>query len=565
MSMSLKTIPLCQLQRSKINVRKTDKTADIEQLAASIEAHGLLENLVVSPLGSSRGVAPMYDVVAGSRRHAALTLLVKRRKIEKDFPVPCQVRKPNGGNPLELSLAENVERAPLHPADQFEAFAKLHADGLSTDDIALRFGLTPSLVAQRLRLAAVSPRLVAEYRKGEMTLEQLIAFTLSDDPALQEEAWFGLGYYDMPAHEIRRFLTQSKVGAGDRRARFVGAKAYEDAGGIILRDLFDEADEGYFEDSRLLDRLAAEKLEQEAVSVRSEGWKWVAVALDPETLRTARFARARTIEATLSKKEEKRFAKLAERYDALIAELEDNEDETPEGLERVSQELAALQAKKEVWPEAEKARAGVLIALNADGAVVIDRGLVRPEDQPSQERESANAPAVKVRGPYPESLLLDLSAHRTAALREVLAGQPGHALTALLVCLADSVILDGLSQGCIGIGTHVADLERASKSVAQSKAVMAFLERHTQWQERLAGGEDLWERIASLDASQRMSLLAHCVSATVTALRQRGDTVTGRRRPIVSRSGSTSTWPIGGVRRSRIASARSPRSKSSRP
>lgn len=40
MSLSLKAIPLCQLQRSKINVRKTEKTADIEQLAASIRLDG---------------------------------------------------------------------------------------------------------------------------------------------------------------------------------------------------------------------------------------------------------------------------------------------------------------------------------------------------------------------------------------------------------------------------------------------------------------------------------------------------------------------------------------------
>ena len=64
-------------------------------------------------------------MVAGGRRLAALKLLAKRKRIASDFPVPCHVVSPDEA--AEVSLAENIVRTPLHPADQFEAFSKLPA------------------------------------------------------------------------------------------------------------------------------------------------------------------------------------------------------------------------------------------------------------------------------------------------------------------------------------------------------------------------------------------------------------------------------------------------------
>ena len=163
-----------------------------------------------------------------------------------------------------MSLAENVVRTPLHPADQFEAFSKLRAQGLGVEDIAARFGITPKTVQQRLKLAAVSPRLMAVYRDGEMDLDQLVAFTITDDHEAQERVWFDNPAYDRQPHALRRTLTQTLVEGSDRRARYIGAEAYEQAGGTVIRDLFRTDDEAYFTDSQLLDRLVSEKLAEEA-------------------------------------------------------------------------------------------------------------------------------------------------------------------------------------------------------------------------------------------------------------------------------------------------------------
>jgi len=503
MSAALKMIPLCQLQRSKINVRKTGCDAGLEELAASIEAHGLLENLVVSK-APPKGEEPRYDVAAGGRRLAALKLLARRKKIARDHAVPCQLRA--GDALLELSLAENLMRAPLHPADQYDAFAALKSEGLPIEDIAARFGLSPTVVQQRLKLAAVSPRLIAEYRKDEMTLEQLMAFAISDDHGAQEAVWFENPYADVSAHSIRRLLTRSHVDGRDRRARFIGAKAYEAAGGIVVRDLFDAENEGYFTDSQLLDRLVAERLEAEAAPVRQEGWLWVEMWPEADFERLNQFGRAKTIAVRLSKKDEKRLTKLGERYDELVSLVEDDsEQEGSDELDRVSEELEALQARTIAWADNAKASSGAVVFLNSDGRPTFQRGLIRPEDrkpEPRRDKQAATESSAATTG-YSEALLADLSAHRTAALREVLATNPDKALTALLEVLVRVVFFDAYPECCLKIVPSLTDLGRYSKSVGESKAAASSFERHAHWQGRLPPAETLWPWLEALGEMDR--------------------------------------------------------------
>jgi len=234
----VRMIPLSKLVPSLANVRKTGRDVGIEELAASIVAHGLLQNVAVRPVLDGEGKETgKFEVVAGGRRLAALKLLAKRKAILKNYPVPCALVTVFSGE--EVSLAENIFQAPMHPADQYEAFARLHVEqGQSAEDIAARFGVTPAVVKQRLRLGAVSPVLMNIYREGEMSLEQLMAFTITDDHALQERVWRELTW-NKSKEMIRRLLTEGHVDCTDRRVRFVGIEDYEAAGGHVVRDLFD--------------------------------------------------------------------------------------------------------------------------------------------------------------------------------------------------------------------------------------------------------------------------------------------------------------------------------------
>jgi ParB family chromosome partitioning protein len=164
--MTIQIIPLNHLVPSTANVRKTRASLGIDELAASIAAHGLLQNLQVRPSAKGR-----FEVVAGGRRLAALKVLAKHKQIAKDFKVPCHVLDTEDAH--EISLAENVVRLAMHPADQFAAFQGLLDQGKGVEDIAARFGVSVAVVRQRLKLAAVSPRLIEVYREDEMNLDQL--------------------------------------------------------------------------------------------------------------------------------------------------------------------------------------------------------------------------------------------------------------------------------------------------------------------------------------------------------------------------------------------------------
>ncbi|HEX3982877.1 MAG TPA: ParB/RepB/Spo0J family partition protein, partial [Acidisoma sp.] len=291
--MNIRMIPLNKLVPSPANARKTGASIGIDELAASIEAHGLLQNLQVRP-----GAKGAFEVVAGGRRLAALKLLAKRKAIAKAEPVGCNVLDDEDAG--EISLAENVVRIPMHPADQFDAFHVLAATGKGPEEIAARFGVTATVVRQRLKLAAVSPRLIELYRAEQMTLDQLVAFAVSDDHAAQEAAWENLPDFRRNPAAIRRTLMAAQIEADDARVVFVGLDAYRKEGGEIVRDLFEPEHEGYLTDPGLLDRLVTERLQREAATLRAEGWKWVEIvpALDYVTLRG--FGQAETERLPLS-------------------------------------------------------------------------------------------------------------------------------------------------------------------------------------------------------------------------------------------------------------------------
>src|SRR5579863_6080005 len=171
--MKIEMIALNRLVPSPANTRKTGRDAGIDELVASIAAHGLLQNLQVVP-----GSHGKYEVVAGGRRLAALKRLAKAKAITKDAEIPCHVHVDTDA--VEISLVENIMRLPTHPADQYEAFKALADEGRGPEEIAARFGCEPMVIKRRLKLADVSPALIEAYRKAEMGLDQLMAFTVSD-------------------------------------------------------------------------------------------------------------------------------------------------------------------------------------------------------------------------------------------------------------------------------------------------------------------------------------------------------------------------------------------------
>src|SRR5690606_18490030 len=232
------------------NVRRVKAGVSIEELAEDIARRTLLQSLSVRPILDADGAETgMFEIPAGGRRYRALQLLVKQKRLAKNAPIPCVVRDAATDILAEDdSLAENIQRAPLHPLDQFRAFQAMRDKGRSEEDIAAAFFTSVNVVKQRLRLASVSPKLLDIYAEDGMSLEQLMAFTVSSDHARQEQVWESLQRsWNKEPYHIKRLMTENAVRASDRRVRFVGLAAYEAAGGVIMRDLFAQDDGGWLD------------------------------------------------------------------------------------------------------------------------------------------------------------------------------------------------------------------------------------------------------------------------------------------------------------------------------
>lgn len=529
-------IPLNKLKKSPKNARKTPHSeASIEAYAASIAAKGILQNLVVEPELGTNGVATgFYFVTIGEGRRLAQLLRVKRKEIKKSEPIRCVIDTAN--DPHEISLDENVTRENMHPADQFEAFKKLADErGFGAEEIAARFGVTAHVVRQRLRLSAVSPRLIEAYRNGETGFEQLVAFALIDDHARQEAIYDRLTYSRDPV-TIRRMLTEANVAATDRRAVFVGHEAYAEAGGTILRDLFTEDRGGYFEDVALLDRLAVEKLQSVAATLqKDEGWKWVEANLDFPHGHGLRRVYPREIE--LSVEDRAAYEAAQAEFDVLTKQHESFE-ELPEAVDarfgELEAEIERFEALRHAYDADEIGCGGAFVVLNHDGEVRVERGFIRPEDDNRLQKVSAKGTAQEddedasvsadedneSEAGLSDSLVADLTAHRTLGLRLALSEQPDVALVAVTHALlaqtfyrgAEASVLD-IRPGGLFLGTHADGIE-------DTEAGRSWSGRHARWATQLPRDvADLWPFVVALDHDSRMAIFAHCAASTINAVK----------------------------------------------
>ena len=532
-------VPLSRLRPSKRNVRKT-LGASINALASSIQRVGLLQNLTV--ILASDG--EHYEVVAGGRRLAALKLLAKKHRIAKDYAVPCLLVA--DASARTASLTENVQREAMHPADQFEAFAALIEEGRPIEDIAADFGVTPLVVQRRLKLANVSPRLMADYRADEVNLDQLMALAITDDHAAQEAAFYDAPNWQRNPTALRERLTEREIEAHRHPlVRFVGLDTYEAAGGAIRRDLFADADQGiYLSDTGLLDRLAQDKLVGLADTVRAEGWAWVESVPATTYADLQAFQRAPKEPRKANAREAKRIAKLQAKLQeigqALESALEAEDEEKAEALDEegrsVGDQLEALEAELLAYSPSIRAAAGVVVTLDRQGEPVIHRGLLREAEAKAlrtlarvqggidpEDTEDADRPESKKAG-ISEKLARRLSAHRTAALQIELARNPQASLAALVHGMVQRVLQDGYAVELpIGISVRQQDgLEGYAPDYPQSPAAVALKELQQVWGEKLPEDDaELFAVLLAMPQDELVRLLAVCVASTVDVVSSR--------------------------------------------
>lgn len=505
------TIPLNKLTVWNGNVRKTGVSDGIEELAASIAAHGLLQAPIVRRVKGGK-----FAVVAGQRRLLALKLLAEQGAIASDMDVPCQLVAADA-DAGEISLAENVVRVAMHPADQFEAFRDLVDRGVDMAAVATRFGVTESVVAKRLKLGRLSPVVLEAYRQGEIDLEDAQAFAISDNHVAQERVLADLSEWQRSPSSIRRYLTEGEIPATDKRVRFVGIEAYEQAGGAVRRDLFDDEDSGTIIDQTLLNSLVAEKLSALAADVRAEGWAWVEIAGDFDRSMLTDFHRAQPVQQELSEEQEARSAALAEEYDALAdsAEADDGDEAVLVRLDEIDQALAAIEESRTVWTADVLALAGAVVTLAYNGSPDVVRGLVRRGDEPDPTDidQTPRKPAG-----ISAALVESLTSEKSSIVSRALAENPAVALAAVVHALALPVFYRfGREQSCLQI-------------IIRDAGPGCGDDADRGWTGRLPKEpEALWTWCLAQSQESLLALLAHVAAESVDAVRRKSDPVNSPR------------------------------------
>lgn len=543
----LQMIPLNKLMISPKNVRKTPATEDQDaELYASIKETGLKQNLLVHKVGAK------YHVHAGGRRLAALNQLAEDKIIKTNHPIACSIEDPDQAE--DTSAAENMIRAAMHAADQFEAFAALRKKGRTEGEIATRFGITTDLVRRRLKLASVSPDLMQIFRDGEMSLDCVMAFTLTDDHARQVEVWEVVKqHYSLSPHSIRNHLTEKSYSGSSKLARFVGIDAYKDAGGTVIEDLFSERDAMHLEDPDLLEKLAMDKL-QGLAEEAAKTWKWAEACLDVDYDSFRPYGRVYPQPLDPDPELVAEKTKLEERHAAMEAdydeqtwteELQEEEDQIWTRL----REIEEIEEANVAFTDDDYKIAGCIVSISHNGEPRLETGLVHPEDIPEPEAALsdqsgddgavdsddvvASGPSIELpatmRQPdipmnatdaarkeqgIPRALADDLRASRHQIIRAHLAADHGTAYDAMLYAMVISVLGTYRSQSPLDLSlrpaTTTASRETLKDTVAERMLEALKDGLNLAWMEAKAP-ED-FHQLSQLPDGDKQALFAWCAA-----------------------------------------------------
>jgi ParB family chromosome partitioning protein len=408
-------------------MRKSSATKqEDKELKASIAAHGILENLIVSPK-DKKG----FPVEGGGRRYTQFGNLVKEKVFSAHDEIACYVRDENE-SAKTLSLIENFHRVDPHPVDAFEAFTHIiKSEKCTIRDVAKRFGKTEKYVKQRVALGAVSPVLIDKCRKGDLDVDLLMAFTITDDHEKQLAAYNELkgDMYGFSAHNIKLLLTDKAITSDHKLVKLVGLKEYKKAKGTVTSDLFENT--VYLNDKDILDKLVNNKIEKHKKELATSDWKWIDVKFDFQpSFQLDQYYRIQTEYKNAPKKllEElnAKRNRLTELEDLPYGETTEEQDEEMDSLDHDIYVINEKLEKYESFCEKEIPLAGCIISINSNGDIVTHHGLVKPSDmndlhkfrnggQPEElndnEQSGSDNSQVEDSG-LSDALKQDLSAHR---------------------------------------------------------------------------------------------------------------------------------------------------------
>ncbi len=154
----------------------------LEELAASIREHGVLQPVLVTQIRSDDGVTT-YQLIAGERRVQAARMTGATR-------MPVVVKEAAGNELLEMALVENLQRQDLNPIEEAQAFKRLSDEfGMTQERIAGRLGRSRVRVANTMRLLTLEADIRASLMSGQITEGHARALLGIEEPAVRLDAW----------------------------------------------------------------------------------------------------------------------------------------------------------------------------------------------------------------------------------------------------------------------------------------------------------------------------------------------------------------------------------------
>lgn len=374
----IQTIKLSKLRLSPINVRSApDEQLQIEPMAASIEAKGVLQNLLVTPAKKPRGT---YEVFDGGRRWRGLQLLVERGTIvADDYDVPVKVLTGDDATLSETSTAANFHQLKLTPAEECRAFQHFIGTSGDLDAVAKRFGVTRRFVEGRLRLASLAEPIFAALSAGEITLDMAKAYASTENQEKQLLVWNNYQKSYVNADTIRRVIANETLKANDPIAVLVGESRYIEAGGKVDGDLFTEGNDRWV-NPEIAHRLAGEIMEAEAKRIGEEtGLAWIRPIASNYAHNAAHgLYRAVLQQPDLTEEQIQRLNEIEERRSELETEMQDEsltEDDfklLDQEDDRLISEAEAIENRAPVLPDELKAHVGAFLLLTPQGEMVLD-------------------------------------------------------------------------------------------------------------------------------------------------------------------------------------------------
>ncbi|MEP9404285.1 ParB/RepB/Spo0J family partition protein [Sphingomonas sp. VNH70] len=375
----IQSVKLSKLRLSEKNVRKTGNDL-IERMMASVEANGILQNLLIAPLTKPRGC---FAVIAGSRRYRALMLMVERGIIvAEDYDVPVKVLNGDDAALTEMSTVENFERLDMSPADECRAFQHFLGDSGDVAAVAKRFGVTMRFIEGRLRLAGLAEPIFDALANGTITLDMAKAYASTASHERQLAVWEGYGRNThASADTVRRVIANEALRANEPVALLVGPDAYVAAGGRIDRDFFSEGGDKWL-DTEIAQRLAATMMEAEAKRIGEElGLAWIRPIAALSSWEAAReMHRVHLPRQPMSSEARARVEEIDLRIDAIAGEMngEDIEDtrwdELENEIETLTAEREVVSACPRILPNELRGRLGTFLTLSREGKMVVDDG-----------------------------------------------------------------------------------------------------------------------------------------------------------------------------------------------